>query len=626
VRGARWSAGPPEFLFGERRDGIDPAVSLGMNARHFSRTLLVVLIAAGAVACAKPEDEKKAAWTCSGSEVPMGEVVRCSQSALVIDESVQIVDTETCEGVEDNPELCTTYTCTAGEANCPPVPTTTPTTTTTTPTSDTGSSTPTSGDATGTTAPSGSDTTGDTTSKPGNGNGNGKGGNGNGPFSDLGGKDQCGYIQDLPYCGAGGYTNPNTDNTPGSTSGGTPGSTSGGTSGGAPAGGACTPSSSRGSSGGASDSPTGSTSQVATVAATGILCADKPFGSPESECGHFGLTPSGKDDNLSGLTTTATQSASVAIVKSGTKGCDKGGSAYRVYTGVSQGDTLETPAGQAISHVTYCTGTPTTAPTGSSTDAPSTAPSTAPAASADSCVTTTVKPQYKCKQDKKGNRTCETIPVCAPGSHASACGACVPDGTKDDCVPPSEGGCWVTGGGFIIGPNITTGAAPDGHDSFGGNAKPMKDGRVQGNWNHVDHGTGNHAKGKPEYIVCRHVDEPGPGGPGAKKGFTMNQVYFGGHAQWRVAADAVWSDGYWFDVVAKDHGEPGSQPSVKNGFMPDTYHFTIRKMDDPEGKVSGAIVYETKETLTGGNIQMHPPNGGHPYTPMTLPSFVAFEP
>lgn len=64
------------------------------------------------------------------------------------------------------------------------------------------------------------------------------------------------------------------------------------------------------------------------------------------------------------------------------------------------------------------------------------------------------------------------------------------------------------------------------------------------------------------------------------------------HAEWRT--NDQWASGYWFDVVAKDHGEPGSQPSAKNGFMVDTYHFTIRKMDDPDAKVSGPIVYEVK--------------------------------
>lgn len=231
---------------------------------------------------------------------------------------------------------------------------------------------------------------------------------------------------------------------------------------------------------------------------------------------------------------------------------------------------------------------------------------------------------FKCVKDKKGNKSCESVPDCAAGTHPSACGACVPDGESGDCVPPAAGGCWVTGGGFIVGPNVTSGADADGHDNFGGNAKPMRDGRIQGHWNHVDHGTGNHAKGKPEYIVCRHVDEPGPGQPGGKKGFTMNQVYFGGPAEWR--SNGTWASGYWFDVVAKDHGEPGSVPHAKNGFMPDTYHFTIRLMDDPAKQVSGAIAYETKGVLEGGNIQMHPPNNGHPYTPMALPNWVAFEP
>jgi hypothetical protein len=171
-------------------------------------------------------------------------------------------------------------------------------------------------------------------------------------------------------------------------------------------------------------------------------------------------------------------------------------------------------------------------------------------------------------------------------------------------------------------------AAPaDGHDNFGGNAKPMKQGYISGHWNHVDHGTGNHSKGRPEYIVCRTVaGEPGPSQPGGKKGLTTNQVYFGGHAQWRVAADGAWADGYWFDVVVEDHGEPGSQgPAAKKGQMPDYYHFTIRKMDDPTAKVSGAIVYETKENLMGGNIQIHPSNNGHPATQSQLPSWVALE-
>ncbi|MDB4935673.1 MAG: hypothetical protein JWP87_2645 [Labilithrix sp.] len=233
-------------------------------------------------------------------------------------------------------------------------------------------------------------------------------------------------------------------------------------------------------------------------------------------------------------------------------------------------------------------------------------------------------PVWTCTKDMQGNKVCESTPTCSPGSHASKCGACVLDNEPGECVPPSEGGCWVTGGGFIVEPSIVPAAPADGHDNYGGNAKQMKKGGVQGHWNHVDHGTQNHAKGRPEYLFCRHVDEPGPGGPGANKGFTMNQVYFGGHAEWR--SNGAWASGYWFDVVAKDHGEPGSTPSPKNGFMVDTYHFTIRKMDDPAAKVSGPVVYEVKGGLVGGNIQMHPPNNGHPGVQSPLPAWVSLEP
>lgn len=205
-------------------------------------------------------------------------------------------------------------------------------------------------------------------------------------------------------------------------------------------------------------------------------------------------------------------------------------------------------------------------------------------------------PDLECKKNKKGDKTCTSKPDCGKGTKPSKCGACVPEGEGGDCVPPSEGGCWVTGGGFI--------ATNDGKDNFGGNAKPMKDGRIQGNWNHVDHGAGQHAKGKPDYLVCRRVDGAGPGQPGGKKGFVMNQVYFGGPASWNGAS------GYWFDVVAKDRGEPG-----KN----DTYHFTLRN-------AAGAKVYEASGVLQGGNIQMHPPNNGHPASQSKLPAWVSYEP
>jgi hypothetical protein len=210
-----------------------------------------------------------------------------------------------------------------------------------------------------------------------------------------------------------------------------------------------------------------------------------------------------------------------------------------------------------------------------------------------------------------GTPVCHKPPTCTPGTHPSACGACVSDGTSEDCTPPSEGGCWVTGGGFIVD--------GDGHDSFGGNAMPMKSGTIRGQWEHVDHGTGNKMHGEPSYIVCRHVNEPGPGADnGPHHDFTINQVYFGGTA--RFFTGGAWNDGYWFDVMAEDHGEG---KGAKAG-GPDYYHVTIRKMSGQSQ--SGTVVYDSEADMSGGNIQIHPPNNGHPSTASALPPWVSLQP
>jgi hypothetical protein len=222
--------------------------------------------------------------------------------------------------------------------------------------------------------------------------------------------------------------------------------------------------------------------------------------------------------------------------------------------------------------------------------------------------------QWSCSKDKTtGDRSCDSPPTCASGTHASSCGACVPDGEPDDCASPAEGGCWVTGGGFIVAPSVIPDAPADGNDNFGGNAKQMKNGSVQGHWNHVDHGTNSHAKGRPEYLYCRQTVGTGPKQPGGKKGLKANQVYFGGPAEW--GQNGAVSGGYWFDVVAEDHGEPHG----KKGNDPDTYHLTIRQQSN------GKIVYEVKGELVGGNIQLHPSNNGHPGFQSQPPSWVSLE-
>ncbi len=165
-------------------------------------------------------------------------------------------------------------------------------------------------------------------------------------------------------------------------------------------------------------------------------------------------------------------------------------------------------------------------------------------------------------------------------------------------------GCWVTGGGFV--------ASNDGHDSFGGNAKPMKNGAVQGQWEHVDHGTGRKGHGEPKYLVCRKIDAPGPGAP---KG-TLNQAFFGGPARWFDGGQ--WSDGYWFDVVVEDRGE--GKGGKAGG--PDHYRYTVRKDVDVATGRSGVIVYEVSGDQGGGNLQLHAANAGHPASTSVLPAWV----
>jgi hypothetical protein len=152
---------------------------------------------------------------------------------------------------------------------------------------------------------------------------------------------------------------------------------------------------------------------------------------------------------------------------------------------------------------------------------------------------------------------------------------------------------------------------------------PMKDGRVRGQWQHVDHGSSRKAHGQVAYVVCRHVDEPGPGQPsGPSKMFDLNQAYFGGPARF---FDVGWQDGFWFDVFAEDHGEPGNKPGpMKHGSAgPDHYQFTLRKLVGVNQ--SGPIVYQTKGEFVGGNFQIHPSNNGHPFKGGTLPSWVTFQ-
>lgn len=101
--------------------------------------------------------------------------------------------------------------------------------------------------------------------------------------------------------------------------------------------------------------PTGNRSLIGEP----LFCSS-PFGSPETECALFGLQPFGKIEPSEATSFVTPGAATLALVKDGRGQCSQGESAYRVYSPVSAGDTLQSPGfnnqgqQQAISHITVC--------------------------------------------------------------------------------------------------------------------------------------------------------------------------------------------------------------------------------------------------------------------------------
>jgi hypothetical protein len=186
-------------------------------------------------------------------------------------------------------------------------------------------------------------------------------------------------------------------------------------------------------------------------------------------------------------------------------------------------------------------------------------------------------------------------------------------------LTPEEGGCWVTG--------IGTFGKADTRDSFGGNGMTMKDGSVRGEWNHVDHldesGTTvngqNHFHGVVNYLVCsRYPTLNGPDVPKAIPNFAI----WGGTGSYNNV------DGYFFEVHAFDHGEPGAHHDRYTIDVYDSGYNLVLHADgtgtydtppNTKGCEEDVTLTEGLEwvgdmgCLSGGNFQIHPPNNGHPY-------------
>lgn len=151
---------------------------------------------------------------------------------------------------------------------------------------------------------------------------------------------------------------------------------------------------------------------------------------------------------------------------------------------------------------------------------------------------------------------------------------------------PSPEFCWITTGGFH-----NAGATAGAKDfTFGGNVGPPP----RGSWEVVDHNTGDNFHSNDVSIVsCETINLTGPGQPGGKKGFKINQASFQGTGRLNGI------DGYPFTGYVQDAGEPQG----KKSYDQDYFSITVR---DP---VTSEIIFEASATLDGGNVQIHPPTG-----------------
>jgi hypothetical protein len=179
-------------------------------------------------------------------------------------------------------------------------------------------------------------------------------------------------------------------------------------------------------------------------------------------------------------------------------------------------------------------------------------------------------------------------------------------GIKNTIIPPP--GCFITGIGHIDVVGGKTKAATT-RASFGGNAKTfVKDGLVDGEWQHIDHVTKDQFHGDVTYLTCDHAD--GLNGPQVPDAYPLNRAYYGGEGTGIFNKQT----GCDFDIIAYDIGE--------GGIHQDSYEITVRC----GGKVvlhNIATTDQCKQApgiptsigcLAGGNFQIHPSNAGHPYS------------
>ena len=151
-------------------------------------------------------------------------------------------------------------------------------------------------------------------------------------------------------------------------------------------------------------------------------------------------------------------------------------------------------------------------------------------------------------------------------------------GAVDSLAFARAEGCWLTSGGWLAG---TVNRGRKQRHSFGGNVGPPPSGA----WEHQDHGQGLNFHSNDAHIVdCHHDGGDGPGKPRAAN----NVALFEGTGRLNNV------DGYAFSAMVIDRGEPGKR---------DHYAIQVWEIGEP-----GDLEIDVDSRLSGGNIQIHPPN------------------
>ena len=163
-----------------------------------------------------------------------------------------------------------------------------------------------------------------------------------------------------------------------------------------------------------------------------------------------------------------------------------------------------------------------------------------------------------------------------------------------------DGGCWITGGGHIGSAESTGGAGQHNQDSFGFNAMGMKHDYVRGELQDTTH-LGDVFHGHATWIYCWKDEGIGPEVPKA----IPNNARWGGHGTWNH------EEGYTWEAHLADRAEGGSHQ--------DEYEIWVW---DSLGQLVYSQTAADDLVITGGNFQIHPPNGGHPYIAGPVPSTV----